>query len=140
MLTWPLSLLAAAIGIVEYINDLLSFISDMALWNKAERDLSDHDGFSSLYYKVFHRNRHSIPPVKAGIHRGCHQRLAIYNFLQRLHVISPKSIAARVLDSDLLGGSRCQMILLTRIFYGNGNQYSNAAVLRTWLETILAYR
>lgn len=60
-----------ALSIVEYINVLLPLISDMALWNKAKQALSDLDGFSSLYYEVFPRNRtrnrHSILPVKAGI-------------------------------------------------------------------------
>lgn len=92
-------------GIVEYITGLLPLISDPRLRNKAELALSEPDGFSSLYYEVFPKNRtankRTKPPIKAGIRRRRHQRTAIYRFLQNLHSRSPKSVAERVLDSDL---------------------------------------
>ncbi|CAE1325391.1 unnamed protein product [Acanthosepion pharaonis] len=92
-------------GIVEYINGLLPLISDINLRNKAELALNEPDGFSTLYYEVFPQNRTGIrrskPPIKAGIRRRRHQRSAIYQFLQKLHSRSPKSVAERVLESDL---------------------------------------
>lgn len=92
-------------AIVEYITGLLPKISDPLLRNKAEQALSEPDGFSTFYYEVFPKNRtankRTKPPIKAGIRRHRHQRSAVYKFLQRLHSRSPKSVAERVLDSDL---------------------------------------
>ncbi|CAE1170719.1 unnamed protein product [Acanthosepion pharaonis] len=94
-----------ALGFVEYITSLLPLISDTAIRNKAEQALNDPDGFSLLYYEVFPKNRtvnkRSKPTVKAGIRRRRLQRSAVYNFLQRLHTKSPKSVAERVVDRDL---------------------------------------
>ncbi|CAE1319038.1 unnamed protein product [Acanthosepion pharaonis] len=42
-----------------------------------------------------------MPAVKVGVKRRRAQRAIIYNFLQNLHKRSPKSVAERVLDSDL---------------------------------------
>lgn len=66
------------------------------------------------------------PPVKAGIHRHRHQRSAIYNFLQRLHVRSPKSVAERVLDCDLsYEGLIAERSFPMRTSYVNGSRYSS---------------
>lgn len=94
-----------SLATVEYINGLLPLISNTALLNKAEQILDNPNEFSLLYYEMFPKNRtvnkRLIPPVKARVCRHCGQCSIVYNFLQRLYIHSPKSVAEKVLDSNL---------------------------------------
>ncbi|CAE1295944.1 unnamed protein product [Acanthosepion pharaonis] len=70
-----------------------------------EQVMAEHQPFSILYNEFFPKNRtvrrREIPAVKVGVKRRRAQHTIMYNFLQNLHKRSLKSVAKRVLDSDL---------------------------------------
>lgn len=92
-------------GISDYLYGILPNIPDPVVREKAKQAIGDPNGFSKLYNEFFPKNRtvsrRAMPAVKVGVKRRRAQRAIIYNFLQNLHKRSPKSVAERVLDSDL---------------------------------------